>query len=77
MVVMALKPRIADWPIALQLAIYVALIVSRLSTLFLARLRAADPGGAAELREGAARRLKRRRFARVACRVSPYPGFLP
>ena len=33
LVVMALKPRIADWPIALQLALYLA-IVSGLSTLF-------------------------------------------
>jgi peptidoglycan/LPS O-acetylase OafA/YrhL/lysophospholipase L1-like esterase len=33
LVVMALKPRIADWPIALQLALYLA-IVSALSTLF-------------------------------------------
>jgi len=33
LVVMALKPRIADWPIGLQLALYLA-IVSTLSTLF-------------------------------------------
>jgi peptidoglycan/LPS O-acetylase OafA/YrhL/lysophospholipase L1-like esterase len=33
LVVMALKPRIADWPIGLQLALYLA-IVSALSTLF-------------------------------------------